>query len=194
MEYLETISLTAMRDLITSTRRGLSSSYLNGGTEQVRLIKAKDITSEGSLALKDIDTECVKRTPAFDKAQIRRGDVLVTVTGARFRAAVVLDEAEDLLISNSLIALSFDQAMIFPEFAAWYLNSQRGQMDLQKWSSGAVIMSLNTASLLEVMIPVPTMEQQRQFVDLLHVVDEYRTILGQEAALLNKITESVMDR
>lgn len=194
MEYLETISLTAMRDLITSTRRGLSSSYLNGGTEHVRLIKAKDISSEGSLALKDIDTECVKRTPAFEKARIKRGDVLVTVTGARFRAAVVLDEAEDLLISNSLIALSFDQAMILPEFAAWYLNSQRGQMDLQKWSSGAVIMSLNTASLLEVMIPVPTMEQQRQFVDLLCIVDEYRTILEQEAALLNKITESVMDR
>lgn len=194
MEFTEIASLTAMRDLITSTRRGLSSSYLNGGTEQVRLIKAKDISSEGSLALKDIDTECVKRTPAFDKARIRCGDVLVTVTGARFRAAVVLDEAEDLLISNSLIALSFDQARILPEFAAWYLNSQRGQMDLQKWSSGAVIMSLNTASLLEVMIPVPTMEQQRQFVDLLSIVDEYRTILEQEAALLNKITESVMDR
>ena len=194
MEYLETISLTAMRDLITSTRRGLSSSYLNGGTEQVRLIKAKDITSEGSLALKDIDTECVKRTPAFEKARIKRGDVLVTVTGARFRAAVVLDEAEDLLISNSLIALSLDQTKIIPEFAAWYLNSQRGQMDLQKRASGAIIMSLNTALLLEVMIPVPTMEQQRQFVDLLRIVDEYRTILEQEAALLNKITESVMDR
>lgn len=194
MEFTEIASLTAMRDLITSTRRGLSSSYLNDGTEQVRLIKAKDITSEGSLALKDIDTECVKRTPAFEKARIRRGDVLVTVTGARFRAAVVLNEADDLLISNSLIALSLDQTKILPEFTAWYLNSQRGQMDLQKRASGAIIMSLNTALLLEVMIPVPTMEQQQQFVDLLRIVDEYRTILEQEAALLNKITESVMDR
>lgn len=193
MKILRNAPLTPIRDLVISTRRGLSSPYLKDGTEPIRLVKAKDITSDGRLSMDTIDTERVKRTPAFDKALIKPGDLLVTVAGTKFRSAVVREEAEDLIASNSLIALSFDRTKILPEFAVMYLNSSRGQADIQRWASGAVMMSLNTATLLEVTIPVPPIDKQQQLVDLLHVVRGYRAILELETALLNQITDSLME-
>ena len=180
-----------MKDLVISTRRGLSSSYLRDGTNPIRLVKAKDITRDGNLSTETIDTERVRRTPAFEKARIKPRDLLITVTGTKFRSTVVHEQVEDLFISNSLIALSFDRTRIMPEFAAWYLNSPRGQADIQRRASGTVTMSLNTATLLEVAIPVPPMVEQQRLVDLLCVVKSYQAILERETALLNRITDSL---
>jgi type I restriction enzyme S subunit len=182
-----------MKDLVTATRRGLSTPYLRNGTDVIRLVKAKDITTDGDLSIETVDSEHARRTPAFDRARLKPGDVLVTVAGSRFRAAVVNEAASDLIASNSLIALSFDRSRILPEFAAWYLNSSRGQADIQRWASGARMMSLNTASLLEVAIPVPPLEEQQRLVDLLRLVRSYREILDHETALLNRITDSLME-
>lgn len=193
MNYSAYVTLVPMKDLVTSTQRGLSTPYLRNGTEAILLVKAKDITSDGDLLAETVDTEHVRRTPAFERARLKPGDVLVTVAGSRFRAAVVTDAAADLIASNSLIALSLDRSRVLPEFAAWYLNSSRGQADIQRWASGAGMMSLNTASLLEVAIPLPTLEEQQRLVDLLRLVRSYRTILEEETELLKKIMDSLME-
>ena len=182
-----------MKNLVTSTRRGLSTPYLRDGTEPILLVKAKDITVDGELSVETVDTECVKRTPAFDRARLKPGDVLITVAGSKFRAAVVHEAAADLIASNSLIALSFDRSRVLTEYAAWYLNSSRGQADIQRWASGAGMMSLNTASLLEVGIPLPSLEEQQRLVDLLRLIRSYREILEEEATLLDRIMDSLME-
>ncbi|HIH02992.1 MAG TPA: hypothetical protein HA263_03765 [Methanoregulaceae archaeon] len=182
-----------MKDLVTSTRRGLSTPYLRNGTESIRLVKAKDIASDGMLLIDTVDKEQVRRTAALDRARLTSGDVLVTVAGSRFRATVVHEVAEDLVASNSLIALSFDRTQVLPEFAAWYLNSSRGQADIQRWASGAVMQSINTAALLAVTIPVPSMEKQQHLVNLLQVIGSYQEVLKREAALLEKITDSLVE-
>ena len=193
MKPAASVSCIPLKDLVTSTRRGLSTPYLRDGNESILLVKAKDITIDGNLSAETVDTERVRRTPAFDRARLTPGDLLVTVAGSRFRAAVVHEAAADLIASNSLIALSFDESRILPEFAAWYLNSSRGQADIQRWASGAGMMSLNTASLLEVTIPLPSLEEQERLVDLLRLVRSYRGILEEETALLNKIMDSLME-
>ncbi|MEN6519235.1 MAG: hypothetical protein ABFC38_13855 [Methanospirillum sp.] len=182
-----------MKDLVTSTRRGLSTPYLRNGTESILLVKAKDITIDGRLLIETVDKEQVRRTAALDRARLTLGDVLVTVAGSRFRATVVHEVAEDLVASNSLIALSFDRSRVLPEFAARYLNSSRGQADIQRWASGAVMQSINTAALLAVTIPVPSMEKQQHFVNLLQVIGSYQEVLKREAALLEKITDSLVE-
>jgi len=186
-------SFIPMKDLVTSTRRGLSTPYLRNGTESIRLVKAKDIASDGMLLIDTVDKEQVRRTAALDRARLTSGDVLVTVAGSRFRATVVHEVAEDLVASNSLIALSFDRTQVLPEFAAWYLNSSRGQADIQRWASGAVMQSINTAALLAVTIPVPSMEKQQHLVNLLQVIGSYQEVLKREAALLEKITDSLVE-
>lgn len=193
MTQAASVLFIPMKDLVTSTRRGLSTPYLRDGTESILLVKAKDITIDGDLLVETVDTEQVRRTPAFDRARLNPGDLLVTVAGSRFRAAVVHEAAADLIASNSLIALSFDRSRVLPEFAAWYLNSSRGQNDIQRWASGAGMMSLNTASLLEVSIPVPTLEEQQQLVDLLRLFRSYREILEYETELLNRIVDSLLE-
>jgi type I restriction enzyme S subunit len=192
MKTSTSITLTPLKELVRSTQRGLSTPYLKNGTEPILLVKAKDITTDGDLSAETVDTEYVKRKSAFDRARLRPGDVLVTVAGSRFRAAVVPKDATDLIASNSLIALSFDQTRILPEFAVWYLNSSPGQADLQRWASGATMMSLNTTSLLEVAIPLPTLEEQQRLVELFRLVRTYREILDEETTLLNRLVDALM--
>lgn len=182
---------TSLGDVTTSVNRGLSSSYLKDGEIPVRVIKAKDITDDGILIVETIDQETVRSIRDINKAKVRKGDVLITLKGTNFKAAVVKDDIDNLVISANIIAITLDHIRVLPEIVAFYLNSTTGQQELQKRAGGSVVQTLNRNFLMEVPIPIPPMPIQEKLCAYLRSVQKYLIILEKERETINKLTNVV---
>ena len=181
---------TAMGDLTDSVNRGLSSSYLKDDGIPVRLIKAKDIGDDGLLDVESIDHEWVKSPRDIDKARVRKGDVIVTLKGTNFKAAIVTDDIANLVISANLIALRPNHR-ILPEVLVFYLNSSEGQQELQKRAGGSGIQSLNQNFLMEVPVPVIPMELQEKLSAYLKGVQIHLRNLDRERMMIKTLARIV---
>ena len=178
--------------LTTSVKRGLSSSYLKDGEIPVRLLKAKDIDEDGRIAVDDVDEHTVKKTPALDKARVKAGDLVISLKGKTFKTAQIPPEAEDFVISSNLIALTFNEK-VRPEIVAFYLKSTAGEYELQKRAAGSAVMSLNTNQLMDVKIPLPPIEKQREISRYLGEIEELKSILTKEKKLVDTISDHLLN-
>lgn len=97
------------------------------------------------------------------------------------------------MISANLIALTLSD-QILPEIVAAYLNSPRGQRELEARAGGSAIKGLNTKSLLEVPIPVPPIEQQEALSRYISSAHEYEALIKKELELRNLITDEIIRR
>jgi len=178
--------------ITTSVKRGLSSSYLKDGDTEVRVVKAKDINESGFLNIENVDTHEVKSTAALKKAQLEKNDVLITLKGSSFKVALVPEQAQDFVVSANIIALTIGD-QIRPEIVAWYLTSPMGVHQLQKCAAGTALMSLNTTQLLEIEIPIPSLEKQEIITSYLRDLAEYHDIIEHEKDIISKISTSILD-
>ena len=177
---------------IATVKQGLSSYYMRDGDEVVPLITLKDV-QEGRIVSATVDRVPVKKTDRLDKSRLAIGDVVITIKGTNFRAAVVDESAAGFIISSNLIALSLSDK-ILPQVVAAYLNSPMGQRELESRAGGSNIMGLNTKSLLEVPIPIPPLEQQEALSRYLSSAREYEDVTKKELELRNVIKEAIIRR
>lgn len=173
-------------------KQGLSSYYMRDGDEVVPLVTLKDV-QDGNITSETVDRVPVKKTPRLGKSRLAIGDVVIIIKGSNFRAAVVDESAAGFVISSNMIALTLSDK-ILPEIVAAYLNSPSGQRELEARAGGSTIMGLNTKSLLEVPIPVPSLDQQEALSRYFSSAREYEDITKKELELRNVIKEAIIRR
>ena len=59
-----------------------------------------------------------------------------------------------------------DKFSVLPEYLAWYMNSPTIQKALAMQSRGTSIMSISKSVLGELEIPIPSLEKQKQYIEL----------------------------
>lgn len=173
-------------------KRGLSSYYLQGKDAVVSLINIKDI-QDGKVIRETVESVFVKETPLLEKSRVLPGDLIITIKGLNFRAAVADESISNFVISANLIALTLSEN-IKPEVVAAYFNSPIGQSSLLSRSGGSVIKGLSTKTLLEVPIPVPSLIEQEKLSGFLSLVQQYNALLREELELRNKMANALIAR
>jgi restriction endonuclease S subunit len=173
-------------------KRGLSSYYMRNGEVVVPMVTLKDI-QDGRIVSETVDHISVRKTNLLETSRLAPGDVVITIKGTNFRAAVVDEPAAGFMISANLIALTLSD-QILPEIVAAYLNSPRGQRELEARAGGSAIKGLNTKSLLEVPIPVPPIEQQEALSRYISSAHEYEALIKKELELRNQINYEIIRR
>ena len=180
------------KDITTTLKMGLSSYYLKGDDEVVKIINTKDLEN-GKINLDSINSVSVKKTPLLEKSRIEAGDLIVTTKGTSFKAAVADQSVANSVISANLIAIKLSNE-VQPEIVAAYLNSSRGQRDLQALSSGSSIQGLNANSLLEIQVPIPPLPEQKWMVNYLSLATEYNSLLKRELELRDKLADTIITK
>ncbi|MDW5551642.1 restriction endonuclease subunit S [Methanosarcina sp.] len=178
-----------LQDIVTIRKKGLSSYYLQGNDVKVPMINIKDI-QEGKISPKTVDYVSVRKTDILDKSRVLTGDVVISIRGSSFKVAVVDNSSSNFVISSNLIALTLSNEII-PEFLAAYFESSEGQSKLQSLAAGATIKGLSLRSLLEIEIPIPSLEIQKNLSQYLSLLNEYKQISKEELELRYKIKDAV---
>lgn len=114
-------------------------------------------------------------TEAFHKSQpksaLKAGDVLVVQSGHIGTCARIPDEFVQANC-HALIIIDPIRETVSSDFLVYYLNSEVGQRRLRGLHVGSSMLHINTSELAEYRIPLPTMPEQVEIVEVLGTWDE----------------------
>jgi type I restriction enzyme, S subunit len=102
---------------------------------------------------------------------LSEGDVLVVRSSLKREGigqnSVVGRLAEPSVFDCHLIRVAVDSTKLLPEFLSFYWRSHKGKLDLIQRSKTVTMTTLNQAGLSDALIPKPSLDEQREVVDLL---------------------------
>ena len=83
---------------------------------------------------------------------------------------MALIEEDNVLISSNLYKIELDESKMNSVYLKGYLESEHGQAELKKASSGGTIMMLGIDALRKIKVPQMSIEEQNK------VVEEYKNL------------------
>jgi len=184
------ISTKILQDLVVSVKRGLSSYYLQKEGDEIPFINIGNIR-DGGVDASTVSMIHVKDASALDKTKIEPNDIIISIKGSSFKTAIADESIKDFVISANLIAFKLNDE-ILPEIVVAYLNSPKGQGELQARSAGAVQKALNLKSLMETVIPVPSKDKQKVFAEYFVLSKQHNELMRKEQELRKKLNKSIM--
>jgi type I restriction enzyme M protein len=179
-------------ELSLSLKRGISSYGIKGDDLTVRLVNVRDL-QDGIIVTKTVEQVTVKNTMAVHTSRLSPGDLLVIAKGQNFRASVAKETHRDFTFSTNLIGLTLS-AEVVPEYVATYLNCPFGQKEILARAAGATIQGLTAKSLLEIPIPIPTLEVQKKLAGFSDYYRQYVELMNKEVALRTTIRDALMQK
>lgn len=112
-----------------------------------------------------------------DKTLLKEGDLLfVEGNGSPDqigRVAIWHNEVPNCVHQNHLIKVRFDSEKVLPEFAMHYFMTQDGRNQIKKVAvSTSGLYTLSVSKIGNLVMPVPSLELQKQFVALAQQADK----------------------
>ena len=126
-------------------------------------LQQSDFDSRGELR------DTAQPTIATDnpKHLLAAGDLLLASKGNNNICVIVPEIEQKCVASPSFLVIRLrDKSAILPEYIAWYLNLPTIQTTLALQARGTSIMSISKATLGELDIHIPSIDRQRQYVEL----------------------------
>ena len=137
----------------------------------------------------DQDTydELIKRTP------IEVGDVLLSTVGSYGHAAVVKTDKK-FLFQRHIAYLKPRKELIDSDYLHGAILSAEGQEQIEKAVKGIAQKTLNLSEIKKMVIPVPTMDKQKQFADFVTHVDNSKFVVQKSLQELETLKKSLMQQ
>ena len=146
-----------LKDLLSAKVTGVSSYYLKpaGGeiTTEIPLINLGDLI-DGTINTETVKIARVRNTGKLETDIVQEGDVILTLRGPPFRAAVADNDVAGAAFSANLVGLRCSDK-IKPEILAAWFNSSAGQRALAIRAGGSTLMGISLHELLQIEVPVP---------------------------------------
>lgn len=184
---MQKVFLKSLAEILTGyTFRG---AIEEGESGNIFVLQGKNISSFGEIEGKMSQTFLPQklRTSAF----VEKNDILLSARGI-FRSAVWKEKKESILASSSLFILRLREKKVLPEYLALYLNSFKGQQELQKITSGSSIATLSRKELQEISIPIPSLEAQQKILGFMENWKKRKTLLEKKLSLHQGIADGVL--
>ncbi|WP_448950228.1 restriction endonuclease subunit S [Labrys neptuniae] len=158
-----------------------------------------------------ISAEDLKYVPLnekeFERLSLRYGDILFVRTNGNKeyvgRSAVVTEKLErmsghaasEFVYASYLIRARLKSNLINPHFLQTFLSGSSGRkMLLERSKTSAGQYNINTAGLGDIRVPVPPLEQQRNFQERLGLVLERAEIYSMQSKVLGTLFQSLQHR
>lgn len=143
----------------------------------------------------------VKRVPLglreARRYRLQRGDLLFNRTNSKELVGKcgVFDEKGVLVFASYLIRVRLNESKLLPQFAALFLNSPAGRIQIDRVSRQIIGMTnVNAEELRELMIPLPPVSRQRELVDTMEAARAARRAkLAEADALLADMDAFLFD-
>jgi restriction endonuclease S subunit len=165
---------------------GFRSRIVNKPGGNIAVIQPRDISDSGLLQVRDVFR--IDMNPVKPDKLLKKGDVLLG-SRARFVSSVYHNQLDSACIaSGSLLILTLkDDIPVLPEYLALYLNSSRGNAELNRLTERTTIPYLNQSSLEQLDIPVPPLEQQEKLIAFERTKQHYAELTARKIELISTL-------
>lgn len=178
---------------IATINSGIYSNTISNG--EVFYVQARDF-DENRQIVNNL-SPVLSYEENFEKHFIHPGDILIVAKGASFLSAVFDGSYFPAVASTVFLVIRInDKQNIDPQFVSWYLNQSSTQNYLLSLSRGTSIPSINKKILMEINIPVPTIDMQKLIINLMQLQKKEKFIKRRidelkEIKINNIITNAV---
>nr|WP_307990642.1 N-6 DNA methylase [uncultured Niameybacter sp.] len=173
---LEDVNETPMIPLssVAQIRRGVQvpKSKVDAlkGNEATHYMISLGNIQDGNIILDD--TSKVTPEPRWESLYtLEEGDLLITSKGNVMKIALVGKEIKNAIVTANLFCIRVDSNKYTPELLKYYLESEKGQKLLEALTRGAIIKSLASSDLEQLLIPNINLREQMMLVKLIERVE-----------------------
>lgn len=167
-------------EFLTSGSRGWADYYFDHGD---LFIRAQNLKHD-RLDLSDAVFVCLPKGKTEGvRTRVHFGDILVTITGANVTKTALVDRELGTAYVSQHVALCRLTSDLLPEFLYWYLLSQAGgRRQLNEAAYGAGKPGLNLDNIRSVVIPVPSLAEQKVVVTRVAAALEFEARLNGDVS------------
>lgn len=115
-----------------------------------------------------------------NRSNLEVGDVLFSGTGTIGETAVITEEPSNWNIKEGVYTIKPDQTRIVPQFLRYLLTSEQMKTAYMKKVAGGTVKSIPMAEMRKLLIPVPSIDEQKRIVLLLSRFDTLCNDLKEE--------------
>lgn len=199
VEEAETQSIQT-GDVIDESQYGISEA-MNEEGRGYPILRMGNYDSKGNMDYSEVK-HVELSDDEFQKYRLVEGDILFNRTNSKElvgKTAIYDGELEDAVFASYLIRVYVDENKVLPEYFVNYLNSPRGQAELDKKAKQAVSQAnINSTELRELDFELPTLAKQHEIVERLTSMedrlDEIRSASDRMSAVLNALPKSILDK
>ena len=184
--------------IIKSISRGAHCS-----AEQLDAMDSKDPTNMQFLKTSDIQDGLIVGPlqylsyieSNFEKYCIKDRNLIISKVGApNYKVAVAsVEDGHKLLANANLYVIELDEHKVDPYYLKAYLESAEGQARFKNVAAGTVVLSIGIKDLKAMMIPLPSMEEQKRiaarYKDAMDEVLRLKVQLQEATERMNRIFE-----
>ena len=109
-------------------------------------------------------------------------------------SSVLLDKVDNTYLNSFCFGFRFDFNILLPEFARYYFRSNYIRKYTYKLSQGSTRFNLSKNKFLEMIINIPSIEEQKKIAGLLSVIDEDIENLKKQLELRKQQKKGLMQR
>ncbi len=174
------------------TGQVLSRKIAKGEIAKIyRVFQLSSIEKDGTICDSSIDTFNSK-TEIDSKLLTKEGDILIRLSNP-YTSVYIEKKYENILIPSLIAVIRMKLEEILPEYVKIYLNSEKAKEQIRKEANGTVIETINTKSLKNIQIPIPTLEKQYEIAKLAEIYIEEKKLSEKLIQLKEKEFESILE-
>ena len=130
----------------------------------------------------------------LDRYLLRDGDIVISARGDKIKKCLMHIGYDERIIANgSINVIRVDQNRLNPLYLKTFFDSEKGNIALNNIKSGVTIPSINVGELQKMIVPCPSMEEQRKIVDKIEVKLEIIQSTAKRLEELKKELKSMAD-
>lgn len=177
---------------IAEIRQGLAfrSKLEHEPQGTTRVVQAKDLGADG---LVDLDAAYSLSAVRFKADQkLRVGDVLLQARGVNYPAARLDEDAGATVAAAPLYVLRVRSDQADPAYLVVFLSNPITQTQLRSRATGTYVPQLARAEIEDLEVPLPSLADQRQLVELSSLVMRERKLSHRLEELRSQVLWSLM--
>lgn len=113
------------------------------------------------------------------KHVLRHGDVLFVGRGIRNEAATFVGVSGDTIAAPHLFVLRTQNQLALPDYLTWFLNTPETQEEIRAMRRGSAIPFVPMTALARLVVPVPSIESQKNIAGIQRLSLQEQQLLGQ---------------
>lgn len=206
-DYLLLTSMYMNDDKKTKLKNSTCLSDLNVEIMRGFQVFSKDMLKENGkysiVTISDIDDNgnVIDKLGGFDtnkdldKYILRKNDILISTKGTRIKSCLIGElRNPNTIFHGNLTLLRINDNRINPVFLKLYLDSERGQLELNSIQTGSLIISINISQLSKISIPLLPIDEQEKIVkEYLFKKSEIDVLSNRLSDLKSDLTDSIND-
>lgn len=155
----------------------------------VTMLQTSDFDEDGNISKKLRPNAMYK--PNIEKSYLTEGDVLFNAKGRRFFAVVYNGQYNQTVAGSSFLILKVKNKTLTPDYLAWFLNHPETlkTFEIKILNQTMPMVTKKELEVLEIMIP--SLEAQRNIVELVGLNKRKRQIQQKLITLNEKLVSAI---